>query len=93
MKEVNEPASFAECGIDEKEYMKKMPDIANKAFEDQCTTANPKLPLVTEIEEIMVKAYKGEQNYKSGRYVRFCWFCNEKIIKMLQKFAILYGKM
>ncbi len=60
MKEVNEPASFAECGIDEKEYMKKMPDIANKAFEDQCTTANPKLPLVTEIEEIMVKAYKGE---------------------------------
>lgn len=60
MKEVNEPASFAECGIDEKEYMKKMADIANKAFEDQCTTANPKLPLVTEIEEIMVKAYKGE---------------------------------
>lgn len=60
MKEVNEPASFAECGIDEKEYMDKMPDIANKAFEDQCTTANPKLPLVTEIEEIMTKAYKGE---------------------------------
>lgn len=60
MKEVNEPASFAECGIDEKEYMEKMPDIANKAFEDQCTTANPKLPLVTEIEEIMTKAYKGE---------------------------------
>ncbi len=60
MKEVNEPASFAECGIDEKEYMEKMPDIANKAFEDQCTTANPKLPLVKEIEEIMTKAYKGE---------------------------------
>lgn len=60
MKEVNEPASFAECGIDEKEYTEKMPDIANKAFEDQCTTANPKLPLVKEIEEIMMKAYKGE---------------------------------
>ena len=60
MQEVNEPSSFAECGINEKEYMKKLSDIANKAFEDQCTTANPKLPLVTEIEEIMVKAYKGE---------------------------------
>jgi acetaldehyde dehydrogenase/alcohol dehydrogenase len=60
MKEVNEPSSFAECGISEEEYMNKMPDIANKAFEDQCTTANPKLPLVTEIEEIMLKAYKGE---------------------------------
>ncbi len=59
MKEVGEPLSFAECGIDEETYMNKIPDIANKAFEDQCTTANPKLPLVTEIEEIMKKAYKG----------------------------------
>lgn len=57
MKEVNEPSSFAECGISKDEYMSKMSDIANKAFEDQCTTANPKLPLVTEIEEIMKKAY------------------------------------
>lgn len=60
MKEVNEPASFAECGISEEEYMSKLADIADKAFEDQCTTANPKLPLVSEIEEIMKKAYKGE---------------------------------
>ncbi len=60
MEEVGEPSSFAECGISEEEYMSKLSDIANKAFEDQCTTANPKLPLVTEIEEIMKKAYKGE---------------------------------
>lgn len=60
MKEVGEPSSFAECGISEEEYMSKVSDIANKAFEDQCTTANPKLPLITEIEEIMKKAYKGE---------------------------------
>ncbi len=58
MKEVNEPLTFAECGIDEETYMNNLSDIANKAFEDQCTTANPKLPLVTEIEEIMKKAYK-----------------------------------
>ena len=45
MKEVNEPLSFSECGIDEETYMRNVPDIANKAFEDQCTTANPKLPL------------------------------------------------
>ena len=59
MKEVNEPLSFAECGIDEETYMRNVPDIANKAFEDQCTTANPKLPLVKEIEQIMIDAYKG----------------------------------
>lgn len=59
MKEVNEPLSFSECGIDEEAYMRNVPDIANKAFEDQCTTANPKLPLVKEIEQIMIDAYKG----------------------------------
>lgn len=51
------PKSFKECGIDEKTYMKKIPEIAIRAFEDQCTTANPRLPLVTEIEEILKKAY------------------------------------
>ena len=59
MKEVNEPLSFSECGIDEETYMRNVPDIANKAFEEQCTTANPKLPLVKEIEQIMIDAYKG----------------------------------
>ena len=59
MKEVNEPLSFSECGIDEETYMRNVTDIANKAFEDQCTTANPKLPLVKEIEQIMIDAYKG----------------------------------
>ena len=59
MKEVNEPLSFSKCGINKKTYMRNVPDIANKAFEDQCTTANPKLPLVKEIEQIMIDAYKG----------------------------------
>ena len=39
--------------------MDKLSEIADKAFEDQCTTANPKLPLVKEIEQIMIDAYKG----------------------------------
>lgn len=57
MKELNMPMSFAECDVDKKEYMDKLSDIANKAFEDQCTTANPKLPLVKEIEEVMTAAF------------------------------------
>lgn len=60
MEEVHEPKSFADCGIDEADYRAKLTDIANKAFEDQCTTANPKLPLVHEIEEIMMQAYFGK---------------------------------
>ena len=58
--ECSMPRSFAECGISEKEYMDKLNDIANKAFEDQCTTANPRLPLVEEIKELMIKAYNGD---------------------------------
>ena len=58
--EIESPSSFSECGISEGEYMSKLSDIADKAFEDQCTTANPRLPLVSEIEEIMKKAYYGE---------------------------------
>ena len=60
MKKMGRPASFKDCGVDEKEYMSKLSAIADKAFEDQCTTANPRLPLVTEIEEIMKDAYYGK---------------------------------
>ena len=60
MAKCNMPKTFAECGIDRDEYMSKLHDIANKAFEDQCTTANPRLPLVKEIEELMIKAYDGK---------------------------------
>ena len=52
------PKNFKECGIDEKKYMEKAGKLAVRAFEDQCTTANPRLPLIEEIEEILVRAYK-----------------------------------
>ena len=57
MKECNMPDSYKECGIGEKEYMNKIQDIAELAFEDQCTTSNPRLPLIKEIEELLKKAY------------------------------------
>ena len=58
IEECDMPKSFKECGIDEKTYAQKIPEIAARAFEDQCTTANPRLPLIEEIEEILIKAYK-----------------------------------
>jgi len=60
MKEVNIPGTFKELGIDEKTYVNAIPDLAFKAFEDQCTTANPRLPKVTELEELYKKAYYGK---------------------------------
>lgn len=53
------PKSFREFGIDEEIYMSKVDELATKAFEDQCTTANPRLPLVNELKKILIDAYYG----------------------------------
>ena len=53
--------SVKDCGIDEKVFMAGLPGLADRAFEDQCTTANPRQPLVSEIEEIYKKAYYGKE--------------------------------
>jgi acetaldehyde dehydrogenase / alcohol dehydrogenase len=58
-KELEIPMSLETNGIDPAEFESKVDYLADKAFEDQCTTANPKLPLVTELAEIYRKAYKG----------------------------------
>lgn len=57
MKKLDMTTSFREEGIDEKEYMEKLDDLANKAYEDQCTPANPRMPLVSELKEILKEAY------------------------------------
>lgn len=63
IKEMNKnlgiPHSFKEAGIDEQEFLKKVDILADRAFEDQCTTANPRLPLVSEIKEILLDSYYG----------------------------------
>ena len=58
--ELEIPKSIQEYGIDEKAYMAKVKELAVKAFGDQCTTANPRLPLISELEEILIKAYYGK---------------------------------
>lgn len=58
-KGINIPMSMKENGVKEEEVEAQITVLADKAFEDQCTNANPKLPLITEIEDIIRKAYKG----------------------------------
>ena len=57
MKELNVPFRVRDCGIDEQTYMNAVSMLAEKAFEDQCTTANPRLPLIHELEEIYKAIY------------------------------------
>ncbi len=53
------PKSLREAGVPEKEFFAKLDELAEKAFDDQCTGANPRYPLISEIKELLVKAYNG----------------------------------
>lgn len=54
------PATLKEYGIDEKAFLAKVDELADLAFGDQCTTANPRLPLVSELKELYMIAYYGK---------------------------------
>lgn len=57
---MNIPKSFKEAGIEEEEFLAKVDMLADRAFEDQCTTANPRLPLVSELKQILLDSYYGK---------------------------------
>ena len=59
--DVGIPHSFKEAGIDENEFMAKVDELADMAFSDQCTTANPRLPLVEELKQILIDSYYGKE--------------------------------
>ena len=59
MKATDRPMTIRDCGISEEEFLAKVDELSYKAFEDQCTTANPVYPLVSEIKELYLKAYYG----------------------------------
>jgi len=51
--------SFQQIGFDAKDFESCVDYLADRAFEDQCTTANPKLPLVTELADVYRNAFYG----------------------------------
>jgi len=53
-------ASIKEYGIDEKAFLDNLDEMAWQAFDDQCTGANPRYPLVSEIKEMYLNAYYGK---------------------------------
>lgn len=55
--ELNLPLSLSAAGVDKQLFESKVKDLAEKAFQDQTTTANPRMPLISELEELYRKAY------------------------------------
>ncbi|MDD3924895.1 MAG: bifunctional acetaldehyde-CoA/alcohol dehydrogenase [Erysipelotrichaceae bacterium] len=61
--EVGIRSSIKEYGIDEDTFLKSLDDMVEQAFDDQCTGANPRYPLMSEIKQLYLNAYyeKGER--------------------------------
>jgi acetaldehyde dehydrogenase/alcohol dehydrogenase len=59
-KEVGLPRSIREAGVAEKEFHAQLDTLAANAFDDQCTGANPRYPLIPEIKELFLRAYDGK---------------------------------
>ena len=51
--------TIKEYGVDEKEFLDRLDEMSKQAFDDQCTGANPRYPLIEEIKEMYLQAYYG----------------------------------
>jgi acetaldehyde dehydrogenase/alcohol dehydrogenase len=57
--QLNFPRSIADLGISREEFKKAMPDLTRLAFDDPSWRSNPRMPLLSELEELFWKAYEG----------------------------------
>ena len=52
--------TIADYGVSEEDFLASLDEMVENAFDDQCTGANPRYPLMSEIKEIYLKAYYGK---------------------------------
>ncbi len=51
--------TIKDYGIDEKDFLDRLDEMTEQAFDDQCTGANPRYPLMSEIKDMYLRAYYG----------------------------------
>ena len=61
-KEIEIKATIKDYGVDEKYFLETLDEMTEQAFNDQCTGANPRYPLMSELKEIYLKAYYGTES-------------------------------
>ncbi len=49
--------NFKDNGVDENEYMSSIEELSYLAYEDQCSTVNPRVPMVEDMQNIMKHVY------------------------------------
>ncbi len=56
-KELNIPLTIKDAGVKEKDFYLTLDDMSEKAFDDQCTSANPRYPMISEIKQIFINSF------------------------------------
>lgn len=56
---LNIPLSIQAAGVNEADFLAAVDDLAEQAFDDQCTPANPRYPLVSELKAVLLASYYG----------------------------------
>lgn len=56
---INIPKTIKEAGVSERKFYASLDEMAEQAFDDQCTVSNPRYPLISEIKDMYIKAYEG----------------------------------
>lgn len=60
-KDIEVKESIQAYGVDEKYFLETLDEMSEQAFNDQCTGANPRYPLVSELKELYLTAYYGKE--------------------------------
>ena len=55
--------TIRDYGIDEKDFLDRLDAMTEQAFDDQCTGANPRYPLMSEIKQMYLNAYYGNRHF------------------------------
>lgn len=60
------PPSIQAAGVPEREFLAQVDAIAEEAFDDQCTGANPRFPLIAELRTVLIESYYGRPFLEPG---------------------------
>ncbi|MNI81315.1 Aldehyde-alcohol dehydrogenase [compost metagenome] len=55
------PKTISEFGVSKDKFYSSLDEMVEQAFDDQCTGANPRYPLMSEIKQMYINAFEGKK--------------------------------
>lgn len=66
-KDLDIPESIKDAGVSEEEFYTKLDEMSEHAFDDQCTNANPRYPLISEIKSMYITCFESNKEVKKNK--------------------------